>query len=284
LGLQNAVVEERSQSAPVFDSLADQTDEATPSGEPVNIERISLLKVPLDIVPQEQLPGAIISLLFSKGGGNIVLLSLWDLLRARRKNEYRNYVLNASLVIPISKSLVGGARFLTGKTPVRYMPFDFVISVLTILEKREFSVYLLGGKKRVLRKAENNIRQTFPRLRVVGRYPGGFKRQEKATLLEAIRKASPSLLLVGKNVRGEERWIARNSAQLNRGFRLWCSDLFDIFAERKNRPSRAVFNRGMEWIGYCFRRPIRFLRVFPYCYYKLLLLIYRVFRKKQVDK
>jgi len=180
-------------------------------------------------------------------------------------------------VIPISKSLVGGARFLTGKTPVRYMPFDFVVSVLTILEKREFSVYLLGGKQRILKKTEKNIRQTFPQLRIVGRYIGSFKRQEEATLLQAVRKAAPSLLLVGKGVRGGEKWIARNSAQLNQGFRLWCSDLFDVFAERKKRPSRAVFDRGMEWIGYCFQKPIRFFRIFPYFYYKILLIIYRLF-------
>jgi N-acetylglucosaminyldiphosphoundecaprenol N-acetyl-beta-D-mannosaminyltransferase len=251
-------------------------DEGAAGREP-SIERISLLKVPLDIVPQEQLPDIIISLLKKKNGGNIVLLSLWDLLRARRNGEYRHYVLNASLVIPISKSLVGGARFLTGKTPVRYMPFDFVVSVLTILEKREYSAYLLGGRLRILRKTENNIRQTFPHLQIVGRFIGGFKRHEEGTLLQAIRKAAPSLLLVGKEVRGKEKWIARNNTSLNQGFRLWCSDLFDVFAERKKRPSRAVFDRGLEWVGYCFQKPIRFLRVFPYMYYKILLVIYRLF-------
>ncbi|GHT73327.1 UDP-N-acetyl-D-mannosamine transferase [Spirochaetia bacterium] len=244
---------------------------------PVTIERISLLKVPLDIVPQEQLPDIIIDLLKSKDGGNIVLLSLWDLLRARRNGEYRTYIQEASLVIPISRSLVSGARFLTGKTPIRYMPFDFVVSVLTILEKREYSIYLLGGKQRILKKTEKNVRSTFPRVRIVGRYIGGFRRQEEATLLEAIRKAAPSLLLVGKGVRGKEKWIARNHGSLNQGFRLWCSDLFDIFAERKKRPSRAVFDRGLEWVGYCFQKPIRFLRIFPYFYYKYLLVFYRLF-------
>jgi N-acetylglucosaminyldiphosphoundecaprenol N-acetyl-beta-D-mannosaminyltransferase len=261
-----------------IEALDPYGEEEQAGGEgPIAVERISLLKVPLDIVPQEQLPHIIIDLLSSKNGGNIVLLSLWDLLRARRNNEYRNYVLNASLVIPISKSLVGGARFLTGKTVVRYMPFDFVVSVLTILEKREFSAYLLGSKQRILKKAEKNVRQTFPRLRVVGRYAAGFKRQEEATLLQAIHKAAPSLLLVGKGVRGGEKWIARNHAQLNQGFRLWCSDLFDVFAERKKRPSRAVFDRGMEWIGYCFQKPARLFRVFPYFYYKILLVVYRLF-------
>jgi N-acetylglucosaminyldiphosphoundecaprenol N-acetyl-beta-D-mannosaminyltransferase len=238
---------------------------------------VNLLKVPVDLVAPKQLGPRIHELLASGKEQNVILLSLWDLLRARRNGEYRNYVQNAALIIPISKSIVGGIHFLLGKKAVRYMPFDFVVNLLAALENREFSTYLLGGQKRVLLKTEKNIRQTFPRLRVVGRFPAPFKRQEEATIIEAIRKASPSLLLVGKGVRGGERWIARNSARLGGGLRLWCSDLFDVFAERKKHPSRASFDHGLEWIGYCFQKPLRFFRIFPYLYYNLLLVIYKLF-------
>ncbi|MDR1588442.1 MAG: WecB/TagA/CpsF family glycosyltransferase [Treponema sp.] len=242
-------------------------------------ERVNLLRVPIDIAAPDQLGPLVYELLALGKEQNIVLLSLRDLLRARRNGEYRTYVLNAALVVPISKSLTGGIRFLTGKKAVRYMPFDFVINILTILESREHSIYFLGGKKQILRKAEKNIRETFPRLRIVGRYIGAFKRQREPTIIEAIRKASPSLLLVGKGVRGGELWIARNNAQLGRGLRLWCSDLFDIFAERRKRPSRAAFDQGLEWIGFCFRNPFRLFRIFPYLYYKILLLVHKLFVK-----
>jgi N-acetylglucosaminyldiphosphoundecaprenol N-acetyl-beta-D-mannosaminyltransferase len=245
--------------------------------QPAAKERLSLLKVPLDILSQERMADCINQILNAPGGKNIVLLSLWDLLRARRSGEYRSYVTGASLVIPISKSLVGGARFLTGKRLIRYMPFDFIVSLLTILEERELSVYLLGGKKSVLQMTEKNIRQTFPRLRIIGRYVGSFKKQEEGTLLQAIRKAAPSLLLVGKGVHGEEQWIAKNNAQLSQGLRLWCSDLYEVFAKRKKRPSQYAFDHGLEWMGFCFRHPLRFFRIFPYFYYKFLLVIYRLF-------
>jgi N-acetylglucosaminyldiphosphoundecaprenol N-acetyl-beta-D-mannosaminyltransferase len=248
------------------------------------IERISILKVPLDIVPPEVLTDRVYAMLFSDQNGpakgkNLILLSLWDLLRARGNNEYRDFVQKASLILPISKSLIGGARFLTGKTPARYIPFDFVVNLLTILEDRELSVYLLGSKIRVLKKTEKKIQQTFPKLRIVGRFAGNFRRQDESVILEAIRKASPALLLVGQGIHGGERWIARNTGSLNAGLRLWCSDIFDVFAERKKRPSNATFNRGLEWFGYCCRNPLRLFRVFPYFYYKFLLLIYRMFKK-----
>jgi N-acetylglucosaminyldiphosphoundecaprenol N-acetyl-beta-D-mannosaminyltransferase len=243
-------------------------------------QRVTFLKVPIDIVAPEDLGNVIYDLLKEDKEHNIVLLSLWDLLRARKSSEYRTYVTRASLVIPISKSIVRGVKFLTGKKVFRYMPFDFIISTLTNLEKRELSTFLIGGRKKILLKTEKNIRQTFPKLRIVGRCPGYFKRHEEAIIIKAIKKSSPSLLLVGKGVRGKERWIARNNVAIGqKGLRLWCSDIFDVFAEKKKNPSRGAFNAGLEWIGFCFQKPVRFFRIFPYIRYKFLLLAYKLFDK-----
>jgi len=246
------------------------------------------LKVPIDIVTPEELPDVISGLLFSTENPgsdspgksqNIVLLSLSDLLRARRKGEYRNYVSNAALVLPISKSIVSGAKFLTGKHLSRYMPFNFVINILSVLEKKRHSLYLLGDGNRTLKKAEKNIHATFPTINIVGRREGVLRKQEEPVVIEAIRKASPSLLLAGKGVRGKELWLARNSGRLNPGLCLWCSDLFDVFAKKKRRPSDAVFEKGLEGLFFFFRNPLRFFRIFSYVRYKLLLLIYKIFKK-----
>jgi N-acetylglucosaminyldiphosphoundecaprenol N-acetyl-beta-D-mannosaminyltransferase len=239
-------------------------------------ERVNLLKVPLDIIELEHLTDIMHTMLDTGGGKNIVLLSLEDLLRARRNKEYRSYVLSASLVIPISKSLVGGIRSVSGRQASRYMPFHFVIRLLSSLEERELSLYLLGGKWQTLRKAEKNIRQTFPRLRIVGRYVGSFKKSNEKDILAAIRKASPSLLLVGKGVAGGEHWIAQHDAELPPGLRLWCSDLYEIFAEKRKHPSQYSFDHGLEWIGFCLRKPVWAFKVFPYLYYKILLLMYHL--------
>jgi N-acetylglucosaminyldiphosphoundecaprenol N-acetyl-beta-D-mannosaminyltransferase len=242
-------------------------------------QRINFLNVPIDIVAPEHLSSVVYDLLNEKKEHNIVLLSLRDLLRARRSSEYRSYVTRASLIIPISKSITSGIKFLTGTKAFRYMPFDFIISILTILENREFTCYLLGGRRKVLIKTEQNIRQTFPRLRIVGRFPGYFKRYEESTIIKAIRKSSPSLLLAGKGIRGKERWIARNNIALGEGMRLWCSDIFDVFAEKKKHPSRFAFNAGLEWVGYCFHNPFKLFRIFPYIGYKFTLLFTRLFAK-----
>jgi N-acetylglucosaminyldiphosphoundecaprenol N-acetyl-beta-D-mannosaminyltransferase len=159
------------------------------------------------------------------------------------------------------------------------MPFKFIISLLSLLEKREYPLFFFFGKTQVLKKAEKNIRATFPGLKIVGRCEGKIRKQEEPAVIEAIRKSSPSILLAGKGIRGKELWIARNSGRLNSGFRLWCSDIFEVFAEKKHRPKDAVFEKGLESIGYCFRNPLKFFRVFPYIYYNLLLLTYKISKK-----
>ena len=242
-------------------------------------QRVNLLKVPIDIVAPEQLSSIVYDFIKEKKEHNIVLLSLWDLLRARRSGEYRSYITRASLIIPISKSLISGIKFLTGKKAYRYMPFDFIQRMLFILDNREHSCYLLGGRRKILVKTEQNIKHTYPKLRIVGRFPGYFKKHEEGTIIKAIKKSSPALLLTGKGVRGNERWIAKNNAALGEGMRLWCSDIFDVFAEKKKRPSKAAFNSGLEWVGYCFQNPIKFFRIFPYIGYKFLLLFYKLFVK-----
>ena len=242
----------------------------------LNCERIELLKVPIDIVKRQNFEEVITALLDSNEGKNIVLLSLWDLLRARRPGEYREYVQNAALVIPISKSIVRGAKFLTRKMPERYMPFNFIINLLTVLERREKTVYLLGAAAKSLNKAEKHIRETFSSLRVIGRYPGAFKKQHEETLIQVIRKSAPSLLMVSSGVHGGEKWISRNSEKLNCGLRLWCSDIFDIFAKRRRRPSKFIFDSGLEWIGFCLHNPLRIFRIFRYFYYNILLIFDRL--------
>ena len=245
------------------------------------IERIRLLKVPIDIIEPDDLDLLVFKLAREREEHGIVLLSVWDFLRVRRNAEYREYVEQAMMVIPISKSLVWGANLLLKKRPVRYMPFDFVIKCLSVLGEHEFSCYLLGGKKRTLFKIERNIADTFPGLHIVGRYSSSFKRREEASVVEVIRKSSPSMLLVGEGVRGGELWIARNAGRLGNGLRLWCSDLFEVLAGRKWRPSRKIFELGLEWVGYCQRNPLKLLRVFPFLYYVLLVLARKLFKKKE---
>jgi N-acetylglucosaminyldiphosphoundecaprenol N-acetyl-beta-D-mannosaminyltransferase len=239
------------------------------------LSRVSVLGVPVDILPPEGIEDLVLRCADGKNH-QIVLLSLWDLMRARRPGEFRTMISGASLVLPISRAITKGAHFLRKPEPVRYMPFDFVVKLLGALEKRGKSVYLLGSTLTSIQRAERNLKSTFPGLRVVGRFAGRYPKQLELSIVEAVKKATPSLLLVGAGVPGREKWIPRNLAHFNSGIYLWCSDLFEVFAERRSKPSKALFRSGLEWLPFLARQPWKVYRGFIFLWYNVLLLVARL--------
>lgn len=240
--------------------------------------RLDVMRVAVDSLEESDI-GAVIDRLSTQDKvAQIVLVRWWDFMRARRDREYRACLREADLVLPVSRSIVAAARFLRGTRPPRYMPFDFVIRALGALEDRGRSIYLLGGSAPSLRTVEQNLRETFPGLRFVGRYTGNYGRQLESDIITAIRKATPDFVLIGPGVPAGDRWVSRHRPQLCGSIFLSAPDVFDIFAERRRRGSRTAFRRGLDFIPDLFRRPWRLLRFFVYLWFLVLLLVFKVFR------
>ncbi|MDR1748161.1 MAG: WecB/TagA/CpsF family glycosyltransferase [Spirochaetaceae bacterium] len=247
-------------------------------------ERITLLKIPVDVVPQEDLETEIMAVLDRPQGNQIILLSLRDLLRARRNVEYRTIVNNAALVLPVSKSILSAASFLKLTRPVRYNPFYFIIQLLGILEAHYKSAYLFGTRKKNLLRAEKNVKTTFPGLQIVGRCVGYYQKTGEKNIISAIRKASPSLVLFTSGVPGRERWFYRNRSNFETGIFLWHPNVLDVFAERKKRTSQKLFDLGWEFLPELVKNPFKLFFIFPYVGYILILIYYRLFRTSKKTK
>lgn len=239
-------------------------------------KRIFILNVPVDVVPEESLEDVISDLLIDKGRHQIIFLSLRGLLKARGNSSFADTVRKASLVIPVSKRIIRGAKFLGKYIPVRYMPFDFSIKLLGILEKQNHSLYLAGSKPAELQITTNNLRDSFPGIGIVGRYAGYYKREVEENMVLAIKKASPSLLLVGNGVPGRSNWLSKNMKNFNPGLFLWCGNCFDVFSGKKKKISRKSWDNGSFAFWKFIKNPWKIVMVFPHMYYLLLLLVYRI--------
>lgn len=242
------------------------------------VQRLNFLNVPIDVVPAEELEPVILDLLSRDTPQHIMLVSLWDVLRARRRREFRAMVQNAALVLPVSRSIVRGIRFLKKTPPVRQYPFSFIISILDILERYCKSAYIFGAHTRSLIQAEKNLRSTFPGLSIVGRFAGYYHKSMERNILTAIVKAQPSVTLLANGIPGGQKWIHRNRNRLHGGLFIWNAEVIDIFSERKRRISEKTFERGLEYFPLVMKNPLRIFRIFQYMWYNILLLYYRLFR------
>lgn len=242
------------------------------------VKRIKVLDVPVDAVDPDMAGKAIEELLDNSQANQIVFLSLLGLLRARHDAEFMRCLRDAALVLPTSLAVVQGARFLgTGRLSL-FNPFEFIIRILSVVEKCKGSVYLLGTRKSLLEIAEVNLLGSFHGIRVVGRFYGFFSRTFEGDIVTAIKKSSPSLLLVGTGVPGKERWLLRHKKEFNPGISLWADNCFEVFAGTEKQVSRRLHSIGLGILSGIGRKPWRLAMIFPYFWYLVLLLGYKIFR------
>lgn len=241
-----------------------------------DLQRIQFLNVPVDSGTQEAVFERIEQLLLDGGGHQIILLTTRKLLKAKTDLELNRCLRQADLVLPVSRGIIRGAGF-HRKAPLhRYNPFEFIIRLLALAEGLDRSIYLLGARKEELEKAESNLRTSFPALKVIGRYSGYFDRTMEQNILLAIRKSAPSFLLVGKGVADRDKWINRNRKHFNAGIYIWVDNCFEIFAGSEKNISKRLFRIGLEYFTDFFRKPWKLFAVFPYLYFILLVVIYRI--------
>ena len=243
------------------------------------IERIKVCGVPVDVLRPENLEEEILEILAKPGTKQIVFLSVWNLLKATGKSEHAECVRKADLVIPVSKSILSGAKFLKQTVPVRYNPFEAVITVLSVLEAHYKSLYLLGSTKKTLMKAESNLHDTYPNLQIVGRCVGNLSKGLEQDVIQAIHKSQASLVLVSEGIREKDCWSYRRRNQFSSSIFLYYHDAFGIFSERIRRVNPKTFEKGREiWVEIA-HNPFKIFLILPFLWYKIVLLFYRL-RKK----
>lgn len=242
------------------------------------LERYRVIGIPVDNIAYDDLSEAVDAMLARNKASQVAFVRSWDILRARHSKKYRNALESCALVLPVAKGVVRSARFLGAESLERHLPFQFVVRLLSILENKNGSVFILGSSPSRLSKVEQNIRETFPGVRVVGRHEGGFSEGAGKNILLAVKKASPSLLLTGRGIRKGDLWISGVKDKLPATIALWSGETFDIMCGRRRPASRRAFDRGREDRPLLWKQPWRMLRLFGYAWFLLLLLFYRVFK------
>ena len=245
------------------------------------VHRIEILGVPVDICPREELESEILKILEKPGTKQIIFLNIWGLLKARHKNDFSECIKNADLILPVSKSILKGAKFLKKQIPVRYNQFTTIIQILTTLDSHFKTLYLLGGRQENLTIAERNVHDTFPNLRIIGRCVGYYQKSWEERIIESLYKSSPSLALISEGFAEKELWAYRRRNQFSSSIFIYYKDVIGIFSKRIKRTDEKVFEKGHEIYHEVVRNPLKIFLIFPFIKYKILLLWYRLFKKNK---
>ncbi len=156
------------------------------------------------------------------------------------------------------------ARMLGVRLPPRITYADWMWQLGAEAERREWSLYLLGGEPGVAPRATRRMRARFPDLRVVGARDGYFDKTAgcaaSRAVVEEINRVAPDILVVGFGMPLQEAWLRDHWDAIDARIALTGGAALDYVSGKLVRAPRWMTRNGLEWLGRLAIEPRRLWR------------------------
>lgn len=155
----------------------------------------------------------------------------------------------SDLVYADGMGIVWGYRLLRRELPERINAGDLFDQLCRQLEGERCAIYFLGGAEPDAKLAARRCAQLFPGLKVVGAENGYFEAgQQEEQVLERLRAAAPSLLLLGMGSPRQEQFALRCRQELGIPLTWSVGALFEYLSGRRPRAPVLMRRMGLEWL------------------------------------
>jgi N-acetylglucosaminyldiphosphoundecaprenol N-acetyl-beta-D-mannosaminyltransferase len=140
--------------------------------------------------------------------------------------------------------------------------------------EKGYSVFLLGAGPGVADKAAENLKQTYPGIRIAGTFSPSYgfeKNPEEVEKINAMLRASGAdILILGVGVPKQEIFGYQNQEKYNIPVTINAGATIDFLAGNKKRAPKWMVDGGLEWLYRTIKEPkrvgsrvLRDLAVFP---------------------
>ena len=183
-------------------------------------------------------------------------------VEAQHDNEFRYIINKAALALPDGIGLLKAAKFLKTKPlPERVPGSDLVVRLAELSHQKGYRIYFLGAWQGVAEKAIEKLKMRFPQLQVAGAFAGSPALEENEAIIQRILPTQPDILLVAYGAPRQDKWIARNLAQLNIPVCIGVGGSFDFIAGVAKRAPVWLQNLHLEWLHRLIMQPWRWRRI-----------------------
>jgi N-acetylglucosaminyldiphosphoundecaprenol N-acetyl-beta-D-mannosaminyltransferase len=225
-------------------SASKDTDEQKAKFE---YEMVDVLGIPIAFVEQNELISFIQKSIEANKKGwvtginghalNLAYDSVW------LKDFYQHAILNCSEGFGVVI-----AAFLSGvKIPKHKHWADWAYELLQMLEKNDYSLFLLGSTDDVGKKAVENLHSLYPKLRITGRLNGYSDVEKNDNLINTLNRSKSDVVFVALGMPKQEEWIYNNIDKLHARIFFPVGALLDYLSGMKKKSPRWMASIGMEW-------------------------------------
>ena len=181
------------------------------------------------------------------------------LLHAREDAGYADILRSADLALPDGTGVAIVQTLRNGRSVRRWPGVEIAALLLRLAAERGETVAFVGGTPEVAERSAVRWR-ALPGLKVVTAGAGATIGEDG--LVEAIRSAAPTIVLVGLGAPKQERWIERHADEFpSVRIMIGVGGAFDMWAGSKRRAPRALRTLGLEWLWRLALEPRRLPRI-----------------------
>lgn len=143
------------------------------------------------------------------------------------------------------------------------------------------SIFLLGAKPDVAKKAAFNLIKKHRGLNIAGYHHGYFSPAQNENIVALINRSQADIVLVAQGTPTQEQWICDHSTQLKCEAILGVGGLFDYFSGNIPRAPLWMRELGLEWVWRLMQEPVTKFKRYVIGTPEFL---YRTFVLNQVNK
>jgi len=182
-----------------------------------------------------------------------------SLVVAKTDPEFRQALETASAVVADGVGCQWAAVLAGVSVGPRITGSAFFVSIMTALDQTGGKAFFLGSGDEVLEKLSKRVNQDFPRVAVRSLSPPyrAWSDEENRQMIAAIREFEPDVLWVGMTAPKQEKWVAKNAAQLGVPAIGSIGAVFDYYAGVTQRAPQWICDLGFEWLYRLPKEPKR---------------------------
>lgn len=232
------------------------------------MEKVNILGVNIDRVSREDTKRILSGFLEDNNTNTIYTPNTEIVMESKKNKELENILNTGTLVIPDGIGLIYASRIKKKPLPERVTGYDTSLDILEIGNKKESSVFLLGGEEGIAKKAGEVILEKYPNIKIVGLNNGYFKgshtknyqEEEEQKIIDKINKSEADILFIGFGAPKQEYWINKNKDKLNVKIIIGNGGTMDVLAGKVKRAPVIFQKLGLEWFYRLISEPSRIKR------------------------
>jgi N-acetylglucosaminyldiphosphoundecaprenol N-acetyl-beta-D-mannosaminyltransferase len=185
------------------------------------------------------------------------------IVAAQNDSVFKDILNNSDLNVPDGVGLKYAAIYKRQKIGERITGVDLTWELCKMASERSYSVYFLGGKPGIAKKASSIIKKLYPELKIAGT---DASNPNDAGLIEKINKSGADILLVAYGAPKQDKFIYKLKNQKskikNTRIAIGVGGTFDYISGEISRAPKWVRSIGLEWLYRLIRQPSRIKRIY----------------------